>query len=119
MRYLSEKEISSYLHKSKTIQYFTGYLEFNKVPTITWVSIQVEDGEYLVLYHEVLSDDKEYDSVYNYPYAEPDDLYGKEIETFDNLDDTLEFLKEEFKCIGEKFFIEGQLDDVLKEFPNE
>jgi len=120
MRFLAKNELSAYLNKNKCVEYFLGFSKENNLETLHWVSIERDGEEFIAYYHYVYDEsDKGVASAYDYPYVEPDDIDGLELEIFDTLSEAIKFLEDEYECTEDEFFLEGQLDNALNEFSKE
>ncbi|MCO4294134.1 hypothetical protein NF867_14820 [Solitalea sp. MAHUQ-68] len=113
MKYLLESQLSSYLRPDKTIEQFIGRIEFPEYSGFRWISIDRDKDEFKLIVHEVFDDSNEIESIYNFSYIEPDDLYGKEIQTFDSLDDALETAERLYSASRNRYLTFGFLDEEL------
>ena len=93
-----------------------GKLEFAEYPVFRWVSISRHKDEYKLFLHDVFDDRPEIASIYYFSYFEPDDLYGRDIQVFDLLDDALEAAEKLYNASRNKYMVFGYLDEALQEY---
>jgi hypothetical protein len=58
---------------------------------------------YRIVVHEVFNDREQVQSIYNFSYIEPDDMYGKLVQEFDNVLDVLSAAKTLFGAGTDKY----------------
>lgn len=111
MNYLTLEDIKTYIDRGKEIDCFIGFSKFEGYPTIVWYSIAKNKNEYIISKHEVFDEAGEIDSVYDFTYVDPDEMYGSEKKRTTNFNDIIYFLKEN---ATNKFSLFGNLDEVIE-----
>jgi len=115
MNYLKKDQLRSHLSLKKTVEYWLGKSIVNNYDTIKWIAIEEgreEKGKYYLIYHHVFDDaDEGIDTIYDYSYVEPDDLYGIIVGVFDDFDSALDKAVEEYGVELDRFVPEGYIED--------
>jgi hypothetical protein len=117
MKYLTENQLLAALSRGKTVEAFVGKFEVNGYPTIQWIAIEKgreEKHKYYVIFHHVFDEKLEgIDSIYDFSYVEPDDLYGKILSEFDTYNEAVQFSNQKFSVSLLQFVSEGYIDELL------
>lgn len=110
--YLKRNQLDVYLHKGKAIEQWIGKAKVEGYVTLKWIAVEFDNNNgYNVYYHEVFDEfDEGVDSIYNFSYVEPDDIYGVSIKKFKDLDLALKYLDENFGLKDNLFVLEGGID---------
>lgn len=111
--YIEKTEISTYIQKGKAIEIWFGFGVENEFETCKWLTIEYdsnEDQKYSIVYHEVFNDEDEgVESIYDYSYVEPDDIYGEIIFKSDTLDLVIKELEERYSLNLNNLVLEGNM----------
>ena len=113
MKFLLEEQISSFLRPDKSIEQYIGKNDHGDYSTIRWIGIGRTKDSYTIVFHEVFDEADEIESIYDFPYVEPDDMYEKEIEEFDSIQDALEFAENNYGAKIDKYLPFGFLDEYI------
>lgn len=117
MKYLLANQLQAYLRVDNAIEQFIGQIRFEEHTCLRWIDISRAKSSYELRVHEVFDDrDVGVKSIYDFSYCEPDDLYGKEIGSFDFLEDALETAEKIFKAEKNKYLAFGHMNEALREF---
>jgi hypothetical protein len=117
MIYLTEDQQLATLSRGKTVEALVGKSEVNGFPTIQWLAIEngrEEKHMYYVIFHHVFDEKSEgIDSIYDFSYVEPDDLYGKIVSEFESYIDAIQFSNKNFSVPLNQFVSEGYIVELL------
>ncbi|MCH7415701.1 hypothetical protein MM213_19530 [Belliella sp. R4-6] len=117
MKYLTEDQILDSLSRGKTVEAIIGKYEINGYPTIQWLAIEKGRDKkhmYYVVFHHVFDEKSEgLDSIYDFSYVEPDDMYGKIVSEFESYNDALQFSNQKFSESLSQFVSEGYIDELI------
>ncbi|MBJ7428016.1 MAG: hypothetical protein JHD28_03535 [Bacteroidia bacterium] len=120
MRYLDKEQLTTNLKLGKSIEQWLGSQNEQDYNILKWIRIDKEKTtEYSLLYFEVFDDgdDKTFD-VYEFEPVDPDAQFGI-INTFDSIDDLLEFAKNNYMVSENKFVNSGVLQEEYKNYREE
>lgn len=117
MKYIDNEDVIKHLETNKNIETLLGFYKVENYDTIKWLTLEKgrekKDKYYLILHH-VFDERDEIDNVYNFSYVEPDDLYGKILCVFDTPEELFQYASNFNEKNGKKWFIEGEMDTLLK-----
>ncbi|MCG8386480.1 MAG: hypothetical protein MJA30_13115 [Cytophagales bacterium] len=117
MKYLTTDQLIDTIKRGKTVEALVDKNEENGYPTIQWLAIEKgreRKGIYYIILHHVFDDRSDgVESVYNFSYVNPDDLYGKIIAEFESHLDAINFVKENFLLSLDKFVTEGFIEELI------
>jgi hypothetical protein len=117
MKYLLENQLQAYLRVDSSIEQFIGQISIEDHTCLRWIHISRTKSSYELRVHEVFDDrDVGVESIYDFSYYEPDDLYGKEIGSFDLLENALETAEQIYNADKNKYLTFGYMDEALKDF---
>lgn len=115
MEFLNEYQLSGLLKRGKSVEAFVGKYEEASYPTIMWLSIEKgrESKElFYVILHYVFDDRQDgVESIYNFSYVQPDELYGKIVAKFVSCSEAIQFAREKYRV--ENFNGEGGMDELI------
>jgi hypothetical protein len=118
MKYLTEDQLFATLSRGKTVEALVGKFEVDGYPTIQWLAIEKgreEKNMYYVIFHHVFDEKSDgLDSIYDFSYVEPDDLYGNIVSEFESYIDAIQFSNQKFSVPLNKFVSEGYIDELIK-----
>lgn len=115
MRYLNELEIKSALNRGKSVEQFLRKKRIDNFDAIEWIEIRSKKHNFQLIYHLVFDEfDEDIESVYDFSYVEPDDIYGKIVFENDNIDKVFEFADKKYDSNLSNYFTEGFLNQLLK-----
>ncbi|PZX49836.1 hypothetical protein [Algoriphagus chordae] len=113
MKNLDIFQIKAQLNRGKSIEQFLGTGNSGEREILKWIEIRPEKYSFTLVYHEVYNDsDEGIESVYNYSYVMPDDLYGKNITESKSVEEILNKAQSIFG--NGNFYNEGFLDEIIK-----
>ena len=113
MRCLTIEELKVYINRGKEIEHYVKTSKTDNYKTNEWISIEKEGKLFKVFQHLVFDESEEgVDSIYDYSYVNPDDLYGNEIFSSENFDNVVLFLENELKIKNGNYLLAGSLDEV-------
>jgi hypothetical protein len=113
MKFLLENQISSFLKVDKSIEQYIDKIEHTNYSGFRWIGIERTKDNYTLVVHKVFDDSSEMESIYDYSYIEPDDIYGNRIQEFTSLTDALEMAEKLFGATTDKYLPFGFLDEYL------
>lgn len=115
--YLDDRQLTSYLSLSKSVEQWLGVLSQDDYTIVRWVRIDREkNGNYNVSYFEVFDEGNvEFLDVYEFSAVDPDEPYGK-IDTFSNYDEALSFSFDVYNCKNDKFVNAGLIQQEYKQY---
>ncbi|RZJ64484.1 MAG: hypothetical protein EOO47_26975 [Flavobacterium sp.] len=89
MKFLQEEQLKSMVQPEKSIEQFVGRIEHPDYNGFRWIEIRKSKNIYTLVLHEVFDDSEEIEDFYEFSYIEPDDIYGKEIQNFQSINEAL------------------------------
>ena len=117
MKYLLENQLQAYLRVDNSIEQFIGPIRIEEHTCLRWIHISRTKSSYELRVHEVFDDrDVGVKSIYDFSYYEPDDIYGKEIGSFDLLENALDTAEQIYNAEKGKYLPFGHMDEALKIF---
>ncbi|WPR75067.1 hypothetical protein [Algoriphagus sp. NG3] len=113
MKNLDILQIKAQLNRGKSVEQFLGTGKSGLHEILKWIEIRPEKESFTLVYHEVFNDaDEGIESIYNYSYVVPDDLYGKDITESKSVEEILNKAQSIFG--NGNFYNEGFLDEIIK-----
>ncbi|GHE59480.1 hypothetical protein [Roseivirga thermotolerans] len=114
MRYLNECEIAPLLNAGKVVEQFIGEFYHQGFKCYRYFSLQKDrHGIHLLVFEKFDESDEGLTSIYDFSSLDPDQLYGKEHDSFPSLNAVLLYLESEYEISSDKFLLAGQLDQVV------
>ncbi|MCH6199768.1 hypothetical protein MMU07_09260 [Aquiflexum sp. LQ15W] len=114
MNYLDFEQIKPMINKGKTIEQFIGFTKSDDFSTLKWISLYLNEEEYCVDFHEVFDDRKEgIENIYDFPYVEPDDMYGKRMHQTVDFESLTEWIFNHFSVSRDRFLPFDFLNEEL------
>tara|TARA_B100000965_G_C19493404_1_gene714072 strand:- start:90 stop:449 length:360 start_codon:yes stop_codon:yes gene_type:complete len=117
MRYLSKNQAFDLISQGRTLELEIGSSEENGFKTFQWLAIEKgreDKNRFYLIFHNVFDDrDQGIESVYNFSYVEPDEIYGKIIKEFTEVSDLKSYLQEHYSDSLDSFLLEGNMDSVF------
>jgi len=115
MKYLIESQIKSYLRSNKSIEQFISKTKISEFDVFKWIAIERNENSYSLVLHEVFDDRQEgIESIYDFSYVQPDDIYGKIITESEDIYDILNSAKKILNADKNKYLTFGFMDQEIK-----
>ena len=116
MKFLLEVRIAAFLRPEKSIEQYIGKIEGIGYGGFRWIAVVREKDRYKLVVHEVFDEREQVQSIYNFSYIEPDDMDGKLVHEFHNIQDALIAAKTLFGAETDKYLPFGYLDLYLASY---
>ena len=117
MKYLTKDQLIDTVKRGKTVETLVDRNEENGYPTIQWLAIEKgrekKDAYYVILHHVFDDRSEGIESVYDFSYVNPDDLYGKVLSEFESHLDAVEYVKKTFLLPLNEFVTEGFIEELI------
>jgi hypothetical protein len=116
MKFLLETQIDAFLRPGKSIEQFIGNIEDIDYAGFRWIAVERKKDRYRLVVHEVFDDRERVQSIYDFSYIEPDNIYGKLVQEFDNVQDALTAAMTLFGARTDKYLPFDYLDVYLDKY---
>lgn len=115
--YLKSEQLEHFLSLGKSVEYWLGAIMIDGYETFKWLSIVKDfevNGKYSLVVFHVFNDKEEgLNFVYDFSPVEPDELYGKIIDTVATWREVLWLAESVFQTRKDQFCPEGYMNDFL------
>ncbi len=114
MKFLQKEQVKSAVRPEKCIEQFVGKIEHPNYIGFRWIEIRKSKNAYALVLHEIYDDSDEIEDFYEFSYIEPDDIYGKEIQHFQSIDEALIAANNLYQADLNKYLNTGYLNEYFK-----
>ncbi len=115
--YLTKEQLRTNLSVGKAIEQWIGFAEETNYTVLKWLRIDKEnDNTFSVAYFEVFDEGNlNFLDIYEFSPIDPDEPYGI-INTYNNLDEVLEFVKREYNANDNNFVNSGMIQEEYRKY---
>ena len=115
MRYLKEPEIASYINEGKEVEQYLGGFYYEEFKCHRFVTLgKSKDGYYGLVFEKYDDTDEGLESIYDFSSVEPDDLNGKEVGPYENLETLIDSVNTIFLLDKDRYLMAGYLNNEIK-----